>query len=120
MVEEDFVFDFVQIIEEKSLGIDKSLIRESMLDLFLKYSVAKKQEPNSFLSNNSEIIAQYFSAMRLNGLSEKTIKNYKYHFNRFLSFINKPLIKTSTNDIRLFLANLTDCGKNSPTSVGGG
>lgn len=108
MVNEDFIFDFISIIDSKSIGIDKGLIKESLRELFLSYSVLKKQNPEEFLSNNSSLIKLYFASMKLNGLSDKTIRNYRYHFDRFLKFVNKPLLKVSTDDIRLFLTDLVD------------
>lgn len=56
MVNEDFIFDFISIIDSKSIGIDKGLIKESLRELFLSYSVLKKQNPEEFLSNNSSLV----------------------------------------------------------------
>ena len=48
----------------------------------------------------------FFSNMKLNGFSEKTIKNYNYHIQRFLKFTNKSVLKMTTEDIRLFLTHI--------------
>jgi len=106
MVGEDFIFDFIQIIESKRIGIDRGLIKESMRELLSQYSVSKKQEAETFVLNNTNLVGLYFSTMKLNGLSEKTMKNYKYHFDRFLAFVNKSILKVTTDDIRLFLTDL--------------
>lgn len=106
MVNEDFIADFLSIIDAKSLGIDKALVRDSLRELLTQYSVSKKECADEFLTGNEDLVKLYFAAMKLNGLSEKTTRNYGYHIDRFLRFVNKPILKVSTDDIRLYLMDL--------------
>lgn len=108
MVNEDFISDFIFVIRSRGIEINKYLIESSLQELLLSYSVLKKQNCGDFLMENSNLINLYFASMKLNGCSEKTMKNYKYHFDRFLKSVNKSLLEVSTSDIRLFLTELVD------------
>lgn len=55
-------------------------------------------------SDDMKAYQMYFVSKKIEGLSEKTLKNYKYIVDEFLNFINKKLNAITTNDVRYFLA----------------
>lgn len=55
-------------------------------------------------NDNIEIIKNYYLAKRIQGLSEKTIKNYLNELKRFFLIINKRVQDVQTADIQLYLA----------------
>ena len=108
MVKEDFAFDFINLIESRSIGIDKGLIRNAIRDILLEYDVSRKNEPSGFETSNDNLLNMFFSNMKLNGFSAKTSKNYNYHIRRFIKFVNKSILKVTTEDIRTFLMYLVE------------
>lgn len=55
-------------------------------------------------SDDMKAYQMYFVSKKIEGLSEKTLKNYKYIVDEFLNFIHKNLNNITTNDVRYFLA----------------
>lgn len=49
-------------------------------------------------------IILYLNALKLENYSPLTITNYSYELNRFIKFIEKPVLKASTGDVRQYLA----------------
>lgn len=59
----------------------------------------------------------YLAVKRLDGLSEKTLQNYKYNLEIFASHLIKPLATINAMDLRMYLA--ARCKKMKSTSVNG-
>lgn len=66
---------------------------------------AKSSKP--VLVDNPGMVAAYIRARRLEGLSENTLKVYLCKYRDFCSYINKPLLQVTTDDIREYLISLT-------------
>lgn len=55
-------------------------------------------------SEDAKAYQMYFVSKKIEGLSEKTLKTYKYTIDEFLSFCKKSLNDITTNDVRYYLA----------------
>lgn len=65
-----------------------------------------KNRPDS----NDEVIDAFICAKRLEGCSERSMRYYFSTINRFLQWIDKPLSKVSTDDVRQYLIDYQSCG----------
>ncbi|WP_238917230.1 site-specific tyrosine recombinase/integron integrase [Clostridium sp. YIM B02555] len=60
-------------------------------------------------SDIEEKAAIFLACKRLEGLSEKTIENYRLFLNKLDQFFTKPCSTISTMDLRMFLAIMSKC-----------
>ena len=56
-------------------------------------------------SDTEDKIAYYLQVRKLDGLSDKTLKNYYYTLNNLSNFIVKPVNSITTTDLRMFIAS---------------
>ncbi len=66
--------------------------------LYKKIEVEKKE------ISNEEYVNKFINSKRLEGCSELTIKNYKIHIYKMLSYLDKDVRTIETDDIRDFLS----------------
>lgn len=55
-------------------------------------------------NKNTNAIKMFLISKKLQGLSERTLKAYKYDIEKFINSVNKDFINISTEDIRYYLA----------------
>lgn len=92
---------------EQNLGLQlevKKVIDETLYD----YEVQSKCTDlvASDIEEKSQI---YLACKRLEGLSEKTLKNYELFLIKLDQFFTKPCSTVSTMDLRMFLAVISKC-----------
>lgn len=107
MILDDAVSRIVEQTQEKMSGIDHAQLRAIAEEVLSCYNMNLKDG----LESQSDIIIKaeaFYNSMRLDGLSEKTIKNYSYHISRFALHVQKPVSRITTNDIRAFLSMLVE------------
>jgi integrase/recombinase XerD len=78
-------------------------LRRLMEEALYSYNIVTK-ETGLVVSDIEDKAIYFFASKRLDGLSEKTLKNYNYILIKFSSFLIKPLNTITTMDIRMFLA----------------
>ena len=66
--------------------------------LYKKVEIEKKE------ISNEEYVNKFINSKRLEGCSEVTIKNYKIHIYKMLSYLDKDVRTIETDDIRDFLS----------------
>ena len=66
--------------------------------LYKKVEIEKKE------ISNEEYVNKFINSKRLEGCSKLTIKNYKIHIYRMLSYLDKDVRTIETDDIRDFLS----------------
>ena len=105
-MEERFKIEMIEQLQYK-LGKEELMLIEGVLDfLFQQYSVsAKKNEIVAYTGNNDKIISQFLAIKRLEGKSEKTLKQYYDATHMLCDDLNKNIEDITTNDIRYYLAN---------------
>ena len=64
---------------------------------------------------NEKLIKKYMACLMVDGKSSKTMYVYSTVLRRFMEFINIPLQKVSTYDIRFFLASMKETGVSDRT-----
>lgn len=62
-------------------------------------------------------IMQFLGAKRIDGLSPKSLTNYRYTLNQFAAQMDKPLADICTNDVRGYISYLFDTKKLCENSV---
>ena len=88
-------------------------LRTMIEEVLYGYTVSTNE--TSLVTSDIEEKAQMFIAIkRLDGMSEKTLKNYSYTLRKFADFFHKPVISITTMDIRMFLAQYSQ-GKKAST-----
>lgn len=87
-------------------------IREILYACLCGYEITSL-ETGLVKSDIDDKIMYYLQAKKLEGYSEKTLKNYFGVLLKFSSFVNKPVAMVTKNDIRLFLMQHTSSLKQS-------
>lgn len=82
--------------------LDQIKAREIVEEVLYKYDVVTK-ETSLVASDLEEKLHMYLAVKKLDGLSDKTLKNYNYELLKFGSYIRKPLSTITTTDLRLYL-----------------
>ena len=87
-------------------------------------NAVKKAFDNERIDNrtNEEYIEMYLSAKQLEGLSARTIYNYRLRLNSFNETLNKSFRFVNTDDIRQYLTNYQsehNCGNGSLENIRG-
>jgi len=95
-------------------------VREITEEVLYKYEVTSLE--TALVATDVEQRLQiYIACKRLDGLSEKTLKNYKQDLMIFASYIRKPISNVNTMDLRMFLAqrckNLKPSSTNTQISI---
>lgn len=71
--------------------------------------------PSDYLMPNG--YKEYFANKIMAGLSEETLKQYKYQIDRFLAYIKKPINDISSADIAMYVHRLRVINHNSATTA---
>lgn len=69
-------------------------------------------------TTNSQIMQDWIKNLRLDGISDKTIRWYGYGLKRFNSYTDKPYDSVTINDIKDFITWLKDNGYSTSTQKG--
>ncbi len=83
--------------------VDQLKVREIAEEVLYKYDVFP-QETGLVASDVEEKLQIYLASKKLDGLSDKTLKNYKYNLSIFADYLRKPLSTVSAMDLRMFLS----------------
>ena len=106
MRENEVVVNIVSGILDQYPDLDKSIIRTTVERVIYEYEVQPKTREITVISDMKNNIMMYLATKKLDGLSDKTLKNYALHLNRFANYIQKNTKDVTTLDIRMFLADL--------------
>jgi integrase/recombinase XerD len=84
--------------------IDQLKVRMIAEEVLYKYDVVP-QENALVASDIEDRLIIYLACKKLDGLSRKTLKNYRYELVRFASHLIKPIAAITTMDLRMYLAH---------------
>jgi integrase/recombinase XerD len=84
--------------------LDQLKVRNLAEEVLYKYDVLPT-ETALVASDIEEKLQIYLAVKKLEGLSQKTLKNYEYQLLIFASYIKKPIATVNAMDIRMYLAN---------------
>jgi len=91
-----------KILAEKIIDLCPS-IEENSLYLILDEFIIEKRDNGYENSTNEELLISYLATIELENLSPKTIKEYRSAIGKLLKDLNKPVVRITTNDIRMFM-----------------
>lgn len=105
-MEEKFRVELLMMLEKSMSKEVVSVVDMALTALFQKYDVTEACTELAVLDDSNErIINTYIASMRLEGRSEKTLKQYYDALTKLLEEIPKNIWDIKTNDIRYHLAN---------------
>ena len=79
----------------------------------------KKIEIQEDEISNEEYVEKFINSKKLEGCSKLTIKNYKIHINKMLSYLNIDIRTIDTDDIRRFLSYYQSNNNCNNTTIDG-
>lgn len=91
------------------------LSEAAILDALKGYSITREGDGERL--DLQRRISQYLGAKRIDGLSQRTLANYKYALDMFAGQVKKPTAKISTDDIRGYITYLSETRKLRETSL---
>ena len=91
-------------------------VNEDVVNSILKdYIIEREAEVER--SNLRKTIWNYLGAKKIDGLSQRTINNYRYTLEGFAEKVNKSVSKITTDDIRGYISYLSDTRHLRDTSL---
>lgn len=100
---EQFVNDVVYRLNGKLSDDDIEKVKNTLYIVLQDYDLSQKcydvAIPDNDLPNEAKI---YFVSRKIDGLSEKSLKQYKRTVEQFFEIIHKPVLDVKTEDCRLF------------------
>lgn len=88
---------------------------EALAAILKDYSITKESDEQR--SDLNRRIKYYLGAKRIDGLSERTLKNYKANLESFAAKVEKSAAKITTDDIRGYIAYLDETRHLKETSL---
>lgn len=94
---------------------DGPITEEEIKGILKDYIILRENEEEK--SDLKKRITYYLGAKRIDGLSPRTLANYKYTLESFAQRINKSVSKITTDDIRGYITYLSEVRNLSETSL---
>lgn len=116
MLEEELIIKTIGKLSLMYPEINQLAVREMLYEVINHYEITAR-ETALVASDIPDRATMYLAVKKLDGLSKKTLYNYKLHLERFASIVVKPLSMITTNDIRVFLAMLSNSKNLKQTSI---
>jgi integrase/recombinase XerD len=116
MLEEELIIKIIGKLSLEYPSLDQHKVREILYECINNYEITAR-ETALVASDIPDRANMYLAVKKLDGLSEKTLYNYKLHLERFASIVVKPLSMITTNDIRVYLAMLSKSKDLKQTSM---
>lgn len=89
--------------------------KDKLRDIISKYDIAAKDKDGG--KDLKEKINMYLSDLRMEGLSQRTIDAYKLQLKHFTNYVQKPVEKITTQDIKIYLSQYSHLAANTINSV---
>lgn len=97
--------------------IDQGKLRSILEEILYAYTIEPTETSLAIRDNMPQHIALYLASKQLDGLSMKTLYNYRLILNDFASMIRKDAADINTMDIRAYLATIMRDRKVSPATA---
>ena len=85
----------------------KSVLHQKIMKILAEYHV--EQKTNKSIIDLQTHINHFIAAKHIDGLSSKTLSNYRLYLSLFAKFINKNADDITTNDIRNYMGSQKVC-----------
>lgn len=102
-VKDEIVIRLVGKLTQEFPEIEQLKARFIVEEVLYKYDITP-QETALVASDIEDKIQIYIASKRLDGLSEKTLKNYNYELIKFASCLVKPISTVTAIDLRMYIA----------------
>lgn len=112
---DEAVIKIVGKLTQEFAEINQLKVREIVEEALYKYEITSK-ETALVASDMEDKIQIYIASKRLDGLSEKTLRNYNYELIKFASCLVKPIATVTTADLRMYIAARCKNMKQSSTN----
>jgi len=116
--------EFIDTIMEKFAGKfdyeQLNLIRNIVMVSMEDYDITPKQTEVSTTTStevNERLMKMYVAELKVNGKSEKTIKQYIRNTTKFIQACNKVCVDINSNDVLLYFAKLQMSGTLAQSSI---
>lgn len=86
------------------LELKQLALRNSIEDILYKYQVTSK-ETSLLASDIEDKMKLFIATKKMEGLSEKTLRNYWFDLSKFAAYMHRPINSITANDIRMYLAS---------------
>lgn len=117
-MEEKFRVELLTMLDKRMSKEQISAVDMALTALFRKYDVSESCTELAVCDDSNErIVNTYIASMRLEGRSEKTLKQYYDALTKLLDEIPKNIKDIKTNDIRYHLAHYQSTHKVSNATV---
>ena len=90
------------------------------LEKTLNYTLWNKdivEKDESKIEYEIDYLAEFLSAKKVEGCSERTLSYYKSTINKMLEILNKPVRRIETSDLRSYIASYADTNNVSKTTL---
>jgi len=104
-----------ELIEALAMVFPGEENRQMIAGIVLQFSVTR--EPPNGRNNLKRRVRQFLNTKKVDGLSEKTLREYRYKLNTFVEYVDKHVTKITTDDIRGYIVYLYDVRGNRDSSV---
>ncbi len=91
-------------------------IKNAMWIVLSRYELTEKSTELSCKNDNIFYLNKFLNTKRMEGLSEKTLEQYKRENERFFLYCNKSIFEITKDDVRIYLAILQTKRKISMTT----
>jgi len=112
MFEEEIAIKVIGKVTLMDPNINQLELRDILLNVLNNYEITSK-EKSLVKTDLPEKAMMYIAVKKLDGISEKTLYNYKLHLEKFNSYIPKPVNFITTTDIRIYLSQISKNKKQS-------
>lgn len=90
-------------------------LEETLNYTFWNKDIVEKDE--SKIEYEVDYLAEFLSAKKVEGCSERTLSYYKSTINKMLEILNKPVRQIETSDLRSYIASYADTNNVSKTTL---
>lgn len=90
-------------------------LEETLNYTFWNKDIVEKDE--SKIEYEIDYLAEFLSAKKVEGCSERTLSYYKSTINKMLEILNKPVRQIETSDLRSYIASYEDTNNVSKTTL---
>lgn len=106
MHENEITMKIIAEVTDRFTEVDGNVLRDIIESALYNYEIQPKTTALVVCADMNEKIVLYLATKKLDGLSDKTLKNYALHLRRFSNYFQKDVADITTMDIRMFLADL--------------
>ncbi len=97
--------DARQELVQKLAALCDNIPPDQILSVLIDYSIQKQYSSAS--ADLDTRIRHFLGAKKIDGLSPKTLDNYRLYLTRFAAYVRKDTVDIRTDDIRSYISSLT-------------